>query len=326
MPFSAIRRDDRSCEVRGLRATASAALLAWGMTWTVGALHAAPTGHVEPRRPTPVTGKVSVDAPAAVAPPAVSTAVQVPAPAHLPAAPYDLQAPTHGPGAVVGAAAVTPVAKPASDQAAVRVRDVSRETHRRTSATAVRSVKLAPQGGGKVVGTPARQGHKHVTTKADRASVRAATGQTAHKGVAPKGVARTQARKPARGPASAKLAQKPSQVLKRSAAQASATQAMKPGAGQGVRVEAKAAKAAKKSGAVPKAMASAATTKPAKPAHMAHSAKVQASRAQASGPASKARAGHTEAAARARKSGKATDVAKAGAGTAAHRRTHPRGA
>ena len=45
----------------------------------------------EPRRPAPVVGRVGMDVPANVMPP-VSTAVQVPAPAHLPAAPYDLVA------------------------------------------------------------------------------------------------------------------------------------------------------------------------------------------------------------------------------------------
>jgi len=44
----------------------------------------------EPRRPAPVVGRVGTDAPAPALP--VSTAVQVPAPAHLPAAPHDLMA------------------------------------------------------------------------------------------------------------------------------------------------------------------------------------------------------------------------------------------
>lgn len=44
----------------------------------------------EPRRPAPVAGRVGMDVPANVTPPPVSTAVQVPAPAHLPAAPHDL--------------------------------------------------------------------------------------------------------------------------------------------------------------------------------------------------------------------------------------------
>lgn len=48
----------------------------------------ATTGQVAPHRPAPVAGRVGSDAPAMP----VSTAVQVPAPAHLPAAPDDLSA------------------------------------------------------------------------------------------------------------------------------------------------------------------------------------------------------------------------------------------
>lgn len=57
----------------------------------------------EPRRPAAVTGRVGADAPTHAAPPPVSTAVQVPAPAHLPAAPHDLMAqPSASPAESVG--------------------------------------------------------------------------------------------------------------------------------------------------------------------------------------------------------------------------------
>lgn len=84
---------------RGLRAAASTTSVAVGFALTL-AVGAACAGTVagqgdarfESRRPAPVTGRVGNDAPAVVAPQAVSTAVQVPAPAHLPAAPHDLLA------------------------------------------------------------------------------------------------------------------------------------------------------------------------------------------------------------------------------------------
>ncbi len=86
---------------RGLRAAASTTSAAVGFVLIL-AVGAACAGTVagqgdarfEPRRPAPVTGRVGNDAPTAVAPQAVSTAVQVPAPAHLPAAPHDLLAST----------------------------------------------------------------------------------------------------------------------------------------------------------------------------------------------------------------------------------------
>ncbi len=221
MPFSANRRGDQFREVRGLRATASAALLVWGLTWTVGVLHAAPAGHVEPRRPTPVTGKVSVDAP-----PAVSTAVQVPAPAHMPAAPYDLQAPPPVTGSGVGVGATVKPNQPTPVQAAVRSRDVPRETS------------------GKVRTATSRQQRKHVTAKAD--SERAATSRVPHQGAAATGD--HPARKSARSVASAKSAQSASHVTKHALAKATpgaAPKSLAHGAGKGARAETRAAKSGK---------------------------------------------------------------------------------
>lgn len=85
----------KSLLVQGVRRHGVADVaVALGLALSVGVSGAATVAgqgnaSFEPRRPAPVAGRVAVDAPAKVTPP-VSTAVQVPAPAHLPAAPHDL--------------------------------------------------------------------------------------------------------------------------------------------------------------------------------------------------------------------------------------------
>lgn len=93
----------RSDWCRALRVTADASV-AICLALTVNAAGAGATAgqtdaRFEPRRPAPVTGRVVADVPSAVVPQVVSTAVQVPPPAHMPAAPHDLFAqtgPSHG--------------------------------------------------------------------------------------------------------------------------------------------------------------------------------------------------------------------------------------
>ncbi len=184
---------------RGLRAAASTTSVAVGFALTL-AVGAACAGTVagqsaarfEPRRPAPVTGRVGNDAPTAVASPAVSTAVQVSAPAHLPAAPHDLLAPTVvSPAAPDGKVLVqtdsvsrTPVAKvsktagarqqPAVARAAPP--SVSRETAPGARSKAPRSRIARHERDGKGPQTLAerRAAKAHGTTAAQHAHAKAA--------------------------------------------------------------------------------------------------------------------------------------------------------
>lgn len=184
---------------RGLRAAASTTSVAVGFALTL-AVGAACAGTVagqgdarfEPRRPAPVTGRVGNDAPTAVAPQAVSTAVQVPAPAHLPAAPHDLLAqavasPAAPDGKDLGRmdrAARTPVAKvgkivgarqqPAMARAVPP--NVSRETASGARSKAPRSRIARHERDGKGPQTLAqrRAAKAHGTTAAQHAHAKAA--------------------------------------------------------------------------------------------------------------------------------------------------------
>ncbi|MBT9611220.1 MAG: hypothetical protein IV110_14420 [Aquabacterium sp.] len=109
----------------------------------------------EPRRPAAVSGRVGTDAATHAAPPPVSTAVQVPAPAHLPAAPHDLMAqPSAWPAASdgkdlgrVGRAAAGAAKQPVKAQAANH--RVSRETTVLAKAKSPRSGVAPREKGGK---------------------------------------------------------------------------------------------------------------------------------------------------------------------------------
>ncbi len=97
LPTSAKHPGVRSLLAQGVwrRGVADVAL-AVGLSLSVSAAVAGTVAgqgdaRFEPRRPAPVVGRVGMDVSANVMPP-VSTAVQVPAPAHLPAAPNDLVA------------------------------------------------------------------------------------------------------------------------------------------------------------------------------------------------------------------------------------------
>jgi len=184
---------------RGLRAAASTTSVAVGLALTL-AVGAACAGTVagqgdarfEPRRPAPVTGRVGNDAPTAVAPQAVSTAVQVPAPAHLPAAPHDLLAqavasPATPDGKDLGRmdrAARTPVAKvsktigarqqPAMARAAPPT--VSRETASgaRSKAALSRIARHERDGKGPKTLAQRRAAKAHGTTATQHAHAKAA--------------------------------------------------------------------------------------------------------------------------------------------------------
>ena len=184
---------------RGLRAAASTTSVAVGFALTL-AVGAACAGTVagqgdarfEPRRPAPVTGRVGNDAPTAVAPQAVSTAVQVPAPAHLPAAPHDLLAqavasPATPDGKDLGRmdrAARTPVAKvsktvgarqqPAMARAAPPT--VSRETASgaRSKAAPSRIARHERDGKGPKTLAQRRAAKAHGTTATQHAHAKAA--------------------------------------------------------------------------------------------------------------------------------------------------------
>lgn len=150
LPISAKHPGVRSLLAQGVwrRGVADVAL-AVGLALSVGAADAGTVAgqgdaRFEPRRPAPVVGRVGMDAPVNVTPSPVSTAVQVPAPAHLPAAPHDLLAqPVASPASAdgkehgrVGRTASTPAAtghapagvakRPARAQASNQ--GVSRET------------------------------------------------------------------------------------------------------------------------------------------------------------------------------------------------------
>lgn len=269
---------------RGLRAAASTTSVAVGFALTL-AVGAACAGTVagqgdarfEPRRPAPVTGRVGNDAPTAVAPQAVSTAVQVPAPAHLPAAPHDLLAqavasPAAPDGKDLGRmdrAARTPVAKvgkivgarqqPAMARAAPPT--VSRETASGARSKAPRSRIARHERDGKGPQTLAqrRAAKAHGTTAAQHAHAKAAHASRA---------AATAHQKPARA-----LAGRPSGALSAKAGhQAKAVASVKSTA---------------------KHQATRAATHAAKPAKAAqslkHTASVRSAKAAPSGTASAAR-------------------------------------
>ena len=272
---------------RGLRAAASTTSVAVGFALTL-AVGAACAGTVagqgdarfEPRRPAPVIGRVGNDAPTAVAPQAVSTAVQVPAPAHLPAAPHDLLAhavasPAAPDGKDLGRmdrAARTPVAKvgkivgarqqPAMARAVPP--NVSRETASGARSKAPRSRIARHERDGKGPQTLAqrRAAKAHGTTAAQHAHAKAAHASRA---------AATAHQKPARA-----LAGRPSGALSAKAGhQAKAVARVKSTAKhQATRMVTHAAKPAK----------------PAKAAQsLKHTASVRSAKAAPSGTASAAR-------------------------------------
>jgi hypothetical protein len=272
---------------RGLRAAASTTSVAvcFALTLAVGAACAGTVAgqgdaRFEPRRPAPVTGRVGNDAPTAVAPQAVSTAVQVPAPAHLPAAPHDLLAqavasPATPDGKDLGRmdrAARTPVAKvsktvgarqqPAMARAAPPT--VSRETASGARSKAPRSRIARHERDGKGPQTLAerRAAKAHGTTATQHAHAKAAHASRA---------ATTAHQKPARA-----LAGRPSGALSAKAGhQAKAVARVKSTAKhQATRMVTHAAKPAK----------------PAKAAQsLKHTASVRSAKAAPSGTASAAR-------------------------------------
>lgn len=290
-----------------------------GLAWASSPLSAAPTGTVEPRRPSPVTGKVVSDAPAAaavnpVAPRTVSTAVQVPAPAHLPAAPFDLQAqpdataPARPPSTAVG-----------RSPAPVRISDVSRETQPRVTAKSARSepVRLRQRGS---ASAPVKAGEpsQHAGQRDARRSAKLAAVPLSTKAPVP-------AEKSTRRGMAHKLEPKAQPASKRQAASRSAhLAAAQPQIAKPDRAV-KAVKAVKGTKAVQASGVAAAATRPAALEHAKRSTK-QASRAHAH-PA-KARSVHQAAhhTAKGPKVAKAVAVEGKGAGRTVQHRPHARGA
>lgn len=285
---------------RGLRAAASTTSVAVGfaLTLVVGAACAGTVAgqgdaRFEPRRPAPVTGRVGNDAPTAVAPQAVSTAVQVPAPAHLPAAPHDLLAqavasPATPDGKDLGRmdrAARTPVAKGSKTVAArqqpkmahAAPPSVSRETAPGARPKAPRSRIAQHERDGKGPQTLAqrRAAKAHGTTAAQHAHAKAAHASRA---------AATAHQKPARA-----LAGRPSGAVTAATTESRGHRRLSRPA-----LDAKAghpAKASAKSTA--KHHATRTATQAAKPAKAAqslkHTASVRSAKAASSGTASAAR-------------------------------------